>query len=414
MQLLGRNITVDYYSMESRCDECDPTTVRFQCFNCNKLDKAIRASQRESARKDQAAKRVCSEEKKKQDLFMSCVRSQFEIKSIPRDGHCLFSAFAAGYVKLTGTELSMREVREAVAHFLLASKGIVTADEGLTFDISDEKQQPFRGSAAAAAKKKKAKPLKKMSVEEYAEKVRLNLYGGDAEIAAMALQYDVTVHVYSWHSFHESNVFAPQVFNAGATKGTVALLFEQDFVHNVGHEDHYDTVISDKFRKWRQFMLAMPKWDIDGTGTGDIRVCESPGRGRGIQVLKEFKKMDVLQFYDGHRVDAGNGKLKVESAFLKDVYQKHGYDHEANTFHTSHALCLGRTHVTDLVIDGFHTTLECFDQEVFMGRGAMANSASAKQSNMMLVWVKSPNFPRDVVTKISDCDAFFLAKRDIM
>jgi hypothetical protein len=204
------------------------------------------------------------------------------------------------------------------------------------------------------------------------------------------------------------------VFNAERqANGIVGLLFEQNFRNATSAEDHYDTVICDKFRKWRQFMLAMPKWDIAGDGTGDIRVCQSPGRGRGIQVLRDYPKKAVLQFYDGHRVDADNGKLKVESAFLKDVYQKYNYDHEATTFHTSHALCLGRTHVTDLVIDGFHTTLECFDGEEFMGRGAMANSATGKESNMILVWVKSPNFPRDLVNKISDCDGFLLAKRDI-
>ena len=142
--------------MESRCDKCDPSRVLYQCFECKRLDKGLKASRKERERKDQAAKRVCTEGKRKQDLFLSCVRSQFEIKSVPRDGHCLFSAFAAGYVKLTGKELSMREVREAVADFLVASNGIVTADQGLTFDISDEQQQPFRGSAAAAKQKKLA------------------------------------------------------------------------------------------------------------------------------------------------------------------------------------------------------------------------------------------------------------------
>jgi hypothetical protein len=393
--------------MESRCDKCDPKKVRFQCFDCEKVDKCIEISRKESARKDKAAKRVCSEERRKQDLFMSCVRSQFKTISIPRDGHCLFSAFAVGYVKLTGTELSMKEVREAVADFVVASKGIVAADEGSTFDISDEQQRPFRGSAAAAAKKK-TKPLKKMSVEEYAEKVRLNMYGGDAEIAAMALKYSVTVHVYSWLTFHESNVFAPLVFNASsATKGTVALVFEQNFSNAMGTEDHYDTILVDKFKKWRGYMCAMPKW-----GT-DIGVCTHPIRGRGVQAFRRFQKGNVLMFYDGHRVDPATRKVGFESSFLTDLYSRLQFDPEAEPFHSSHALRLGRRHCTDFVIDGYPTTDARFDCVEFMGRAALANSANAKDANMICVWVKSPNFPADLIEKIADCECFMIARRDI-
>jgi hypothetical protein len=393
--------------MESRCDKCDPEKVRFQCFDCEKLDKAMKASRKLQARKDNNAKRLCSEEARKQDLFMSRVRSQFEIKSIARDGHCLFSAFAAGYVKLTGTALSMKEVREAVADFLVASNGIVRADEGLTFDVSDEHQKPFRGSAAAA-EKKKAKPLKKMSVEQYAQKVRLNLYGGDAEIAAMALKYDVAVHVYSWITFHESNIFAPQVFNASsATKGVVALLFEQNFANDMGSEDHYESILVDKFKKWRGYMWAMPKW-----GT-DIGVCTHAIRGRGVQALRGFQKGNVLMFYDGHRVDPATRKVGFESPFLTDLFSRLQYDPEAEPFHPSHALRLGRRHTTDFVIDGYPTTDARFDCTEFMGRGALANSANAKESNMICVWVKSPNFPPDLIEKISDCECFMIARRDI-
>jgi hypothetical protein len=74
---------------------------------------------------------------------------------------------------------------------------------------------------------------------------------------------------------------------------------------------------------------------------------------------------------------------------------------------------LGRRHTTDFVIDGYPTTLEKFDHVDFMGRAAMANSASAKDSNMRCIWVKSPNFPPDVIEKIADCECFMIARRDI-
>ncbi len=355
-----------------------------------------------------SAKRVCSEDAKKQGRFLSLAREQFKIVDAPRNGHCLFEAFAIGYQKLKkgSTKLQVQEMRDKVAESLENSGGKV-----LGFDVADDRFDPSRGSGKKKNKKVTKEP--KLTFQQYAEQVRGTLYGGDIEVLALATLYDVAVEVYSFYFFYDSNIFMPQKFNISSqANGTVGLLFEQNFGNATSREDHYDTVICDKFRKWREYMYAMPRWDIDRSGKGDIRVCDSEGRGRGIQVLKNFKKGDVLQFYDGHRVDA-SGKLKVESATLRDLYAEYVYDPEANAFFATHALSLGRTHVTDLVIDGYHTTLELFDDVPFMGRGAMANSAIAKDSNMICVWVPSPNFPPDVITKISDCDAIFIAKRDI-
>jgi hypothetical protein len=296
-------------------------------------------------------------------------------------------------------------MRDKVAETLENSGGQV-----LGFDVADARFDPSRGKSGQKKKEQK------LTFAQYAAQVRGTLYGGDIEVAALAKLYDVAVEVYSWHFFRGSNIFMPQTFNISSQEnGTVGLLFEENFGDASGRQDHYDCVIKDNFRKWRQYMNAMPKWVIGGTGEGDIRVCTSEGRGRGIQVVKDFKKGDVLQFYDGHRVDEDNGKLKIESVLAKVVYDEFMYDpvSDSDSFHGTHALCLGRTHVSGLVIDGYHTTLTLFDDVAFMGRGAMANSASGKQSNMIVIWVKSPNYPRDVITSISDCDAFMIAKRDI-
>ena len=390
--------------MESRCADCEHT--RFQCFGCLQLDKGIAKSKREAAARESAAKRPCTQELQKQQLFLSRARAQFDIKTVPRDGHCAFNAFAAGYNKLKGSQLTMQEVRNAVAEFLVSSNGIVALADGVDFNVADEAIRPLRGSDAAAAKKKT--PLKRMSVAEYTDKVRATLYGGDAEIAAMAQHYKVAVHVYSFHYFDESNVFGPQKINDVCAKnGTVSLLFEQKFGNRSGGEDHYDTVLVDKFQKWRELMLAMPMWD------NDIRVCTHPVRGRGIQAARDFKKGDVLMFYDGHRVDPKTRKLGSESSFLKALFSLCNFDPEADPFQATHALRLGRRHSTDFVIDGYPTTLDKFDHVDFMGRAAMANSASAKDSNMRCIWVKSPNFPPDVIEKIADCECFMIARRDI-
>jgi hypothetical protein len=393
-------------TLESRCERCDPSKCLYQCFACKDLDKGLKQSRKEAAKKERHTKRACTEEGKKQQLFLERVRAQFEIKNVPRDGHCVFHAFAAGYNKLKGTELTMQEVRNAVADFLVASDGFVSISAEFNYKVTDEAIRPLRASEQQAIKKKTK--LKRMSVEEYAAKVRGKLYGGDAEIAAMAQKYEVQVHVYSWLTFDGSNVFGPQKFNSNcANNGTVSMLFEQDFINDSGAEDHYDTVLADKFQKWREYMVAMPKW------SRDICVCTHDLRGRGIKALRDFKKGDVLLFYDGHRVDPKTRKLGFESSFLKDLYFWHLFDPEAEPFHATHALRLGRRHCTDFVIDGYPTTLEKFDHVDFMGRAAMANSASTKDSNMRCVWVRSPNFAPDVIEKIADCECFMVARRDI-
>ena len=385
--------------MESRCDRCAPDKTLFQCSECQQLDKTLKRSLKEQKSKANA-KRVCSEYEIRQQAFLSIVREQCDVLNVPRNGHCLFQAFAAGYEKLKkGTKLQVQEMRDKVAQLLVDSGGKV-----LGFDIADDRFDPNRGR----------KGTKKLSFKEYAAKIRGSLYGGDIEVAALAHVYDVAVEIYSWHFFQGSFIFLPQTFNASSqANGTVSLLFEQNFEYSTSRADHYDNIISDKFRKWRGYMTVLPKWDINGTGEGGVGVCYSLGRGRGIQALQDYKKGDVLLLYDGHRIDEDNGKLKFESTFLKDVYEKYSYDPESTAFHASHALCVGRTHVTGLVIDGYHTTLELFDDVAFMGRGAMANSANGKESNMIIQWVRSPHFVRDVVTRISDCDGFLIAKRDI-
>ena len=154
-------------------------------------------------------------------------------------------------------------------------------------------------------------------------------------------------------------------------------------------------------------MCAMPKW-----GT-DIGVCTHAIQGRGVQTFRRFQKGNVLMFYDGHRVDPHTRKVAFESKFLTDLFSRLSFDPEAEPFHPSHALRLGRRHSTDFVIDGYPTTDARFDFIEFMGRAALANSASAKESNMICVWVKSPNYPPDLIEKIAHCECFMIARRDI-
>ena len=110
--IIGRYKNATARQMESRCADCEHT--RFQCFGCRQVDKVIAKSKREAAARESAAKRPCTQELQKQQLFLSRARAQFDIKTVPRDGHCAFNAFAAGYNKLKGSQLTMQEVRNAV------------------------------------------------------------------------------------------------------------------------------------------------------------------------------------------------------------------------------------------------------------------------------------------------------------
>jgi hypothetical protein len=153
-------------------------------------------------------------------------------------------------------------------------------------------------------------------------------------------------------------------------------------------------------------MVTMPKWN-EGIG-----LLIHPERGRGVKALRSFKKGDALLWYDGHRVD-DRGNIRLARAAVQILYASYGLDPESTEFQKTHALCLGRTHITDLVIDGYHLSLPVFDKEELIGRGAVANSGTPKESNMICVWVRAPDLPPDPITKIRDCEAILIARRDI-
>jgi hypothetical protein len=84
-------------------------------------------------------------------------------------------------------------------------------------------------------------------------------------------------------------------------------------------------------------------------------------------------------------------------------------------FQETHVLCLGQTHLTGLVIDGYPLCDPSLDH-VRDRRGAFAaanSAASASVANAKPNWVKSPHFKPDKINNLSDRVCFFTAKRDI-
>jgi hypothetical protein len=387
----------------SRCGRCQATL--FQCVACRDLDDAIRRSLKQ--KRKSAPVSAASSEKEKQDRFRARILQQFELQTVSRDGHCLFSSFATGWEKLTKVTLTVQSVRKTVAQSLLDSKGQIPGHYQYFEELPDgcivltDYLQKVRQSKSKAAVKNPTKT----TLEAYAESIENQcLYGGDLEVSVLAHVFDVAIHVYSWHYFDGRSQFAPQIYGNG--QRVISLLFEQDFGSRSGGRDHYDLII-DKFKKWRKYMLAMPVWNQD------IGLCNGLG-GRGIKALRAFKSGDVITFYDGHRVDK-SGKVLIPRESVSELYADFGVEPDDIPFRKTHAVSLGRVHVTGLMIDGYPMTLPVFDDvsDLKIGRGALANSANPHDSNMKMVWVEAPDLPRDIINNLENCEAFLIARRDI-
>jgi hypothetical protein len=123
--------------------------------------------------------------------------------------------------------------------------------------------------------------------------------------------------------------------------------------------------------------------------------------------------------YGGHRCDPeGNVVIRdPETDALFAQFANLNLDREMTgaDFQVTHALCLGQTHLSGLVIDGYPLCDPSLDH-VRDRRGAFAaanSAASASAANAKPNWVKSPHFKPDKINNLSDRVCFFTAKEDI-
>ena len=143
-------------AVESRCDRCE--TTRFQCWNCQKRDKEALAALKSQKRlksssakddpdlhaaiaaslelepevklaiaaslKTQEPRPVLNQEgMQRQVLLRTALLQNFIISKTPRDGNCLFHAFARGLVSVGVFKKKPTQafVRQELAKFLIAS-----------------------------------------------------------------------------------------------------------------------------------------------------------------------------------------------------------------------------------------------------------------------------------------------------
>jgi hypothetical protein len=322
--------------------------------------------------------------------------------------------------RFTRQKMKVQQVRDAVAAHLLSEMTDKECISGQTYEffaknaegvfVLNSSFESYRGEAEQAAKKRKKKgqpepdkPPSPPTLEQYATMIQGTMFGGDLETLLLASLYDLTINVFSWQFFDGDRTFAPQVFGSGSR--TVSIVFDQDFSRADGSGDHYYLILHQKFEKWGRYMRNMPKWNID------IALCMGKG-GRRVKALRAFKKGDVLLYYDGHRID-DKGGLAIPRESVSKLCADYGVVSDLPQFERTHAVCLGRTHCTGLLIDGYPLTLAEFDEVEIVGRGALANSGSPKESNMRMVWVEAPDLPPDYVDHLRDCEAFLVASKDI-
>ncbi len=345
--------------------------------------------------------RPMSMDELKQGRFLDLVSKQFLVKEISKDGHCLFAAFAAGIKRVIGEDVTVKSLRSKVADFLLSSKGHVPGMVYAQFtQLSDGSIVTDPSASLQIVRNIGHAPI---TLEQYAAKVRKDLYGGDLEIATLACVFQVSIHVYSWIYFNDSNIFQPEYYGSGQQH--VALLFQQDFSSAKGAQDHYDLIVADQFWKWRKCMNAMPVWKKD------LGICNSL-KGRGIQALRDFEPDEVLLWYDGHRIDTV-GNLVFARPSITELFQRFNLHYDSVDFQDTHAVRLGRRQSMDVLIDGYPLCDPCFDDELWVGRGALANSGSPQESNMKLIWVEAPDLPPDPIDNLRNCEAILVARRRI-
>jgi hypothetical protein len=168
----------------------------------------------------------------------------------------------------------------------------------------------------------------------------------------------------------------------------------------------------DEFEEYHRLFSQCPEWTID------IEIAfVSPEIGRGVRTLRKFLKGSCMGHYSGHRCDSkGNVVIRdPETDVLLSQFPNLDRAITGAEFQETHALCLGQTHLTGLVIDGYPLCDPALDQ-VRDRRGAFAaanSAASASAANVKPNWVKSPYFKPDKINHLSDRVCIFTAKRDI-
>lgn len=154
----------------------------------------------------------------------------------------------------------------------------------------------------------------------------------------------------------------------------VCLLFEHA---PSGGCDHY-SLIENKFARHWQLMADLPEIDVD------FNIRESAGKGRGFFSMRDFQKGELIDFYEGHRVNS-EGVVQIYRANVTKLMKEYPLiDRHANDsgFQMSHAMWV-HDKESGLIIDGGPLTHPCLDHvKGKIGRIAVCNSGNYQQSNM--------------------------------
>ena len=268
--------------------------------------------------------------------------------------------------------LTVKKLRQACAKKLLELEGIVPGALGQQF----EKQ--VDGTIVGSFRLLRGEAEKKITLQAYCELLETSLFGGDLEIDLMCHMFAIQVSVYSagfWDGAH--GIAQPEIHgsaNPSASDIHACILHEET---SSGGTDHY-WFIQSKFSMHALIMSRMPVWGKD------IVIVDCGSMGRGLMVKKRILKDDPIGWYDGHHVDE-QGNIVFERAVIAELMRQFPVIdrvRQGTPFQTTHAVRLGRSHSTGLMIDGGPLSHPAIDHVVGLGRMVLANSANPKQANM--------------------------------
>ncbi len=296
---------------------------------------------------------------------------------------------------------TVTELRAACAAQLLAWQGNIPGRCIPMFEFGNIMYQEARGQEERL-----------ITINEYCSLLRESMYGGIDEILMIVQMYKLQVFLYSADSYRGGDPI-PEKFllnsslsedakeNAGCTTihfHILQLVHRTRFSSRIlgprihlllepgktGFGDH-TTLMIHKYHKHTDYLSRLAEVDVD------YRVCDTK-YGRGLEALRRFDIGEVIERYDGHRVDS-SGNVAIRRAAVSSLMLKYPeIDREKNQtpFQKTHAIRLGRfgrtaswgSRESGLLVDGGPLSHPCLDHVKGVGRMALADSGNPRNSNM--------------------------------
>ena len=314
------------------------------------------------------------------DVLKAAPRN-WTLPKVLRNGHCLFLSFVRAFTFLADKDLpkTQEDLREACANQLLQWEGNIPTHQTL-----------FHEGKCLLQKYSNDKE-EWVSLEQYCDLLRTNLFGGMEEIALIVQMYKLQVFLFTEDDYKGGEpepikvLLFPQLpENDPSNEGCPRIHLYRERTQS-GKGDHWVHLVH-KFALHAKLMSQMPKVNRDYR----VVASEVSKNGRELESMTFFEEDELTGFYDGHRVDDKGNVIMRRERISQLMQQFPQIDREKNgtPFQTTHAVRLGShgksalTKRSGLMIDGGPLTHPCLDHVDGIGRMALADSAAPNKKNM--------------------------------